>query len=210
MRVPFSPARPALLFAGVALAAAGCGHVPTETADIVSFTGAGGTACTVLVVVSPDSPDEYTDRGDETDAGIDCEAPPRGREPVRQDRRPLPEPDPGRDWGWEELLTTTDAHGRACTIVASTLGSGEVDETRIDCDYPPEGVEPGERTRRPPPDPDPESDADRASVVAFTDAHGRACTTITTRGAARAEIDIDCAYTGTAPPGGAEEAPVPR
>ncbi|MBX9386686.1 hypothetical protein ACFPZ0_00310 [Streptomonospora nanhaiensis] len=208
MRDRVRPVRLPLLLGAVALTAAGCGHVPTETVDIVSFTGAGGTACTVLVAVSPASPDTYTNAGDETDASIDCEAPPRGREPVRQDRRPLPEPE--RDWEWEELITTTDAHGRACTLVASTLGSGVVDETRIDCDYPPEGVEPGEQTRRQPPDPDPESDDDRASVVAFTDAHGRACTTMTSRGAARAEVDIDCAYTAGEPPGDAEEAAVPR
>ncbi|MFD7687335.1 hypothetical protein [Streptomyces sp. NPDC059781] len=49
-----------------------------------------------------------------------------------------------------EIVTWTDEHGRACTgvaVVDSEDGDREV--TGIDCDYPPEGRQPGRETSAP-------------------------------------------------------------
>ncbi|KDN76110.1 hypothetical protein ABZ568_11515 [Streptomyces olindensis] len=52
-----------------------------------------------------------------------------------------------------EIVTWTDEHGRACTGVA-VVDSEDSDRevTSIDCDYPPEGRQPGRATSRPLPD----------------------------------------------------------
>ncbi|MFI6576047.1 hypothetical protein ACIBFB_09605 [Nocardiopsis sp. NPDC050513] len=195
---------------GLLVTATACTVAPTDTADIVSFTDVTGFACTSVVVVSPGSDDPNVDEGDETESSTDCETPPEGRAPVERDRRALPDPRPDEEWEWVEMLTATDAHGRACTLVAIRLGTGSIDETSLDCDYPPEGVEPGADTRRPPPDPDPESDRDRVQVVAFADEHGRACVTTTARGGIGTEVAVTCEYTDGEPLPDPVETVMPR
>jgi hypothetical protein len=193
MRERFRLAWTALVIGAVVPAAAGCGLQTTETVDIVGFTSAHGEACTSLVVISG-TDGEYVREGDETESSLDCESPPPDRTPVDRNRRSLVDPDPERDWDQPQLLTATDAHGRACTLVAMVLASGQVDETTIDCDYPPEGRTPGPASRGLPPDPDPESDPDRVSVATFADGHGRACTTSTATGGIGVEIALSCEY----------------
>ncbi|KOV74889.1 hypothetical protein ADL00_01015 [Streptomyces sp. AS58] len=52
-----------------------------------------------------------------------------------------------------EVVTWTDEHGRACTGVAVVdSDDGDREVTSIDCDYPPEGRQPGEATWKPLPD----------------------------------------------------------
>ncbi|WP_017591730.1 hypothetical protein [Nocardiopsis potens] len=181
--------------AAALLATAACtGYEPAHHTDVVSHTDAHGAACTTVAVRKPGA---RTAR--ETESSTDCAFPPEGERPAEAGRRPLPDPDPGREWGWTALLTFTDAHGRACTLAATLLGSGAVDETALDCDYPPPGASPGADTRTDPPDPDPDSDDYRIEVASFTDAHGRACTTTTSKAAViltggGSEIDLTCSY----------------
>lgn len=181
-----------LSVSAVLLTATSCVN-SAETVDLVSFTNAHGAACTALVVIAAYG-SEYIASGDETESSIDCEFPPEGKTPVREERQAFPDPEPDRRWGWTELITLTDAHGRACTLVATTVGSGAVDESSIDCDYPPPERRPGPSVRESPPDPDPDSDDDRIQLVVFTDAHGRSCTTATSKVGPTEEIDLTCAY----------------
>ncbi|MFW5418005.1 hypothetical protein J0910_15440 [Nocardiopsis sp. CNT-189] len=180
----------------VLLATAACsGYEPAHHTDVVSHTDAHGAACTTVAVWKPGG--QTVPR--ETESSTDCAFPPGGERPAEDDRRPLPDPAPRREWGWTALLTFTDAHGRACTLAATLLGSGAVDETALDCDYPPPGASPGADTRTDPPDPDPDSDDYRIEVASFTDAHGRACTTTTSKAAViltggGSEIDLTCSY----------------
>ncbi|MFI8192367.1 hypothetical protein ACIF8T_26880 [Streptomyces sp. NPDC085946] len=52
-----------------------------------------------------------------------------------------------------EIVTWTDAHGRACTgVVMVDPEDAEREVTGIDCDYPPQGRQPGRRTTEPLPD----------------------------------------------------------
>ncbi|MFF5158985.1 hypothetical protein ACFY3N_22665 [Streptomyces sp. NPDC000348] len=52
-----------------------------------------------------------------------------------------------------EIVTWTDEHGRACTGVAVVDSEDDDREvTSIDCDYPPEGKQPGRATSAPLPD----------------------------------------------------------
>jgi hypothetical protein len=52
-----------------------------------------------------------------------------------------------------EIVTWTDGHGRACTGVAVVDSEDDDREvTSIDCDYPPDGRQPGRRTSGPLPD----------------------------------------------------------
>lgn len=175
------------------LAATSCMIDSAETVDLVSFTNAHGAACTALVVLASTG-SEYVSADDETESSVDCEFPPEGTVPVREERQSLPDPDPDERWDWTELITLTDAHGRACTLVATTLGTGAVDESSIDCDYPPPGREPGPAVRQSPPDPDPDSDDSRIQLVTFIDAHGRACMTATSKAGPTDEIDLTCEY----------------
>ncbi|GAB2871201.1 hypothetical protein GCM10027074_43420 [Streptomyces deserti] len=49
-----------------------------------------------------------------------------------------------------EIVTWTDEHGRACTGVAMIDSEdGDREVTSIDCDYPPEGRQPGRQTSAP-------------------------------------------------------------
>ncbi|MDA2812763.1 hypothetical protein O4J56_19110 [Nocardiopsis sp. RSe5-2] len=199
---------PPLAAVGLLAAASACSSAPTaESAHIVSFTEPAGAVCTSVVVVSPG--DENAGQGDETESSTDCETAPPERSRVEEDRRPLPDPRPDEEWAWVEMVTATDAHGRACTVVAVRLGTGVIDETSLDCDYPPVDVRPGPVVRTPPPDPDPESDDDRVQVVSFADEHGRSCVTTTARGGLGVEVDITCEYTDKEPPSEAVETPVP-
>ncbi|WP_150248952.1 hypothetical protein [Nocardiopsis deserti] len=165
----------------------------------MSFTETTGAACTSVVVMSRGNHSGSVDAGDETESSTDCETPPSEHDRVEENRRPLNDPSPDEAWEWVEMLTITDAHGRACTLVAIKLGTGAVDETSIDCDYPPEGVEPGPDSRQPRIDPDPESTGDRVEIVTFTDEHGRTCVTTTAQGGVGIEVDITCEYTDGAP-----------
>ncbi|MDA0565710.1 hypothetical protein LG943_15510 [Streptomonospora sp. S1-112] len=189
----------------MALAASGCGAA-SGAVDIVSFADPRGAACTALVV----SRGGAFGGDDEIEGSADCEVPPADREPVPEDRRVLPIDVPALsvDQRGAELVTTTDAHGRACTLVATVLVGG-VDETSIDCDYPPEGVQPGSPTQQPPPDPGTRSDWNRVAIATFADTHGRTCTTSTADGGASTEIDITCEYTDREPPERPVETPLP-
>lgn len=165
---------PVTLSALTALAAlTACSVESAETVELFSFTNGAGSACTALVVVATWDTDD-ADPGDEVESSIDCELPPPGRQPVAEERLPFSDPEPEREWGWREVLTMTDAHGRACTAVTTLLESGEVEETGLDCDYPPQGQRPGAVSRQAHPDP-PDADFDRGSVqfASFDDAHGR-------------------------------------
>ncbi|NYI95147.1 hypothetical protein HNR12_001424 [Streptomonospora nanhaiensis] len=205
MRAATGPARLRsgfpLVLAAVAVAASGCTLYSTSTVDIVSSANPRGAACTALVV---------TRAGAEIEGSADCEVPPADHEPVHEDRRAVPVavPDLSTDQRRAELVTTTDAHGRACTLVATVLVGG-VDETSIDCDYPPPGVRPGSPTQQQPPDPDTRSDWERVAVATFADTHGRTCVTSTAAGGASTEIDITCEYTEREPPERPTEAPLP-
>lgn len=186
-----------------------CSVESAETVDLFSFTNGAGSACTALVVVAAWSTDDV-DPGDEVESSIDCELPPAGRQPVVEERLSFPDPEPEREWGLREVITMTDAHGRACTAVATVLESGEVEETGLDCDYPPEGRSPGAVSRRAHPDP-PDEGFDRGSVqfASFDDAHGRVCTTSASYADAEeplfgdgpfgegVEIDLTCEYVQT-------------
>ncbi|MEU0202425.1 MULTISPECIES: hypothetical protein [unclassified Streptomyces] len=49
-----------------------------------------------------------------------------------------------------EIVTWTDEHGRACTGVAVVdAEDSDREVTSIDCDYPPDGRQPGRATSRP-------------------------------------------------------------
>ncbi len=210
MRTPpryFLPSLPAL---GLLVAVTGCLVTPTDTFDIVSFTDAAGAACTSVVVISGTNGNDFLNLSDETESGTDCETPPPERDRVEEDRRPIDDPRPDEGWETVEMLTITDAHGRACTLVVVTPHSGRADETSIDCDYPPEGTEPGPDSRQPPPDPDPDSDDDRIEIVTFTDEHGRTCVTTTARARIGVEVDLTCEYTDGAPLPEPVETAMPR
>ena len=190
------PSLPAL---ALLVAVTACSVLPTDTVDIVSFTETSGAACTSVVVMSPGDRSNAVDEGDETESSTDCETPPSGRDGVQADRQRLDDPGTDEEWAMVEMLTITDAHGRACTLVAIKLANGAVDETSIDCDYPPEGARPGPDSRQPRIDPDPDSDPDRVEVVTFTDEHDRTCVTTTAQGGIGIEVDITCEYTDGAP-----------
>ncbi|HLU95374.1 MAG TPA: hypothetical protein VKZ89_00885 [Thermobifida alba] len=175
----------------------------------MSFTNEHGAACTALVVLATEGT-EYTSRGDETESSVDCEFLPEGAAPVRADRRVFPDPAPEEEWDWTELVTVVDAHGRACTLVATTLGTGAVDESSIDCDYPPPGREPGPAVRQSPPDPDADSDNSRIQLVTFTDTHGRACMTATSKAGPTEEIDLTCEYPEESESAAPQETAMPR
>ncbi|MCK9872260.1 hypothetical protein MRI28_21905 [Nocardiopsis dassonvillei] len=190
------PSLPAL---GLLVAATACTVPTTDTVDIVSFTETTGAACTSVVVMSPGDSSNAVDEGDETESSTDCETAPAEHDRVERDRRALSDPRPDEEWEMVEMLTITDAHGRACTLVVITLGTGAVDETSIDCDYPPQGARPGPDSRQPRIDPDPDSDYDRVEVVTFTDEHDRTCVTTTAQGGIGIEVDITCEYTDGPP-----------
>ncbi|WP_066948620.1 hypothetical protein [Streptomyces lushanensis] len=48
-----------------------------------------------------------------------------------------------------EVVTWTDEHGRACTGVAVVDSDGDREVSGIDCDYPPDGRQPGAATWKP-------------------------------------------------------------
>jgi hypothetical protein len=190
-------ARVCLLLASVLATLTACSGPDgsTENMDIVSFVNNHGMACTSIVVFGGLLVEGVSDE-DETDSSVDCEPPPPSRKPVPKDRRQLLDPSPGRQWEEPQLITTIDAHGRVCTLVAVPLGDGEIDEASIDCDYPPANTKPGAPERRSPPDPNPESDGSVIQIVTFVDTHGRVCTT-TTAFDIRYEADLTCEYTNT-------------
>lgn len=120
------------------LAATSCMIDSAETVDLVSFTNAHGAACTALVVLASTG-SEYVSADDETESSVDCEFPPEGTVPVREERQSLPDPDPDSDDSRIQLVTFIDAHGRAC--MTATSKAGPTDEIDLTCEYPEEPEE---------------------------------------------------------------------
>jgi hypothetical protein len=193
---------PILPAAVMLIALSGCMRVDTtSTVDIVSYSNTQGLVCTSLVVTTADK--RY-----ETESSTDCELSNPELKPVATARAPLTDPHPDTKWEWAALATTTDANGRACTLTLTLLGTNAVDETSLDCDYPPEGTHPGPATRSSVPDPDPESDRSRIEAVTFADAHGRTCVMTSAYAghiladfqSGGVELAVDCVYTAGKPP----------
>jgi hypothetical protein len=152
--------------------------------DIVSFTNGQSMACTSIVM---------TNSGpgfrNEVESSVDCETAPPGRTPAANNRRRLIADK--ETWTGEKMFTETDAHGRACTIIATS------EETSIDCDYLPKGIKHGAAARQQAPDLNPKR-LNRIWIATFNDSHGRACTTTIAKreaeGAIVSEIDLTCHY----------------